>query len=264
MMFHTTDGPFACAQMHEGLAEKTVNAYEDVLVGMFYLRDPRGGEGRVEIFHSLLWQLHGMYPNLAMTVLPLIPEYGSWDDMFTIAAKFPVFKYEVLRLAELQLLQDEANLAHGQPISLFAKWVPDEKKALRELAKDFAYYLVRSFSPRPAHSMIMASYRRRITKLNKVINPVEIYECAGRWDEIDPATVAEGALRVKRAAYLNEKLHTGEQRSSDEKRKHCAENFREFFLAKPPTSYTKLESTATRYDPIRTVVREWVEGGWRI
>ena len=263
-MFHTTDGLFACAQMQQRLAENTLQAFEDVLVGMFYLRDPRGGEGRIAIFHSLLSQLYSMYPNLAMTVLPLIPDYGSWDDMFTIAAKFPVFKYEVLRLAEQQLLQDEENLACGRPISMFAKWVPDEKKALKEIAKEFAYYLVRKFSPTPEHSMVMASYRRRITKLNKILNPVEIYECAGRWDEIDPATVAEGALRVKREAYLNRKLHTGEQRSSDEKRKECAEKFKEFFLTKPPTFYTKLEPSAMRYDLVRAIVREWAEGGWRI
>lgn len=262
-MFHCTDGQFACAQMQQAIAEKTAKAFEDVVVGMFYLRDPRGGEGRVAIFYSLLSQLHEINPDLAITVLPLIPEYGSWDDMFTIAAKFPVFKNEVLRLAEQQLSKDEANLANGQPISMFAKWVPDEKKSLKLIAKEFAYYLVRSFSPRPEHSMIMASYRRRISKLNKMINPVEIYECAGRWDEIDPATVAEGALRVKRAAYLNENIHTGEQRSTDEKRKHCAENFREFFEARPPGSYTKLEANSTRYDPVRAIVNEWVQGGWR-
>jgi hypothetical protein len=263
-MFHTTDTYVACRQLREKLAEKTAKAYEDVIVGMFHLRNPRGGEGRVGVFYALLMELHGLHPNLAMTILPFIPEYGSWDDMFTIAHHFPVFKYEVLRLAEIQLLQEEEKVARGEALTTFAKWVPDEKKALRAIAKEFAYYLVRSFSPMPQHSMIMASYRRRISKLNKIVNPVEIYECAGRWDEIDPEKVSAGALRVKHAAYLNEKPHTGEQRSSDERRIQCANRFKAFFASRPPATYEKIDASSDRYSAIRAVVSEWVEGGWRV
>lgn len=241
----------------------TAKYYEDLVVGMFHLRDPRGGEGLVTAFHHRLAELYTLSPNLAMTVLPFIPEYGSWDDMFTIAAMYPVFKEEILRLAEEQLIVEEIKFARGEPLSLFAKWVPDEKKTLKAIAVEFAYRLVKDVVPRPLHSQIMASYRRRISRLNAVVNPVEIYECAGRWDEIDPETVAEGALRVKRAAYLNHKLHTGEQRSADEKRKKCAENFREFFASKPPGVCIKLDPSSARYDPIRAALQEWVEGGWR-
>ena len=231
-------------------------------MGMFHLRDPRGGKGRVAVFHALLVELHGIHPNLAMTMLPLVPEYGSWDDLFTIAANFAPFKHEVLTLAEKQLVEEEIKLTRGEPLSMFAKWVPDEKKALKEIAVEFAYHLMKDVVPPPMHSQVMASYRRRINRLNAVVNPVEIYECAGRWDEIDPTTVAAGALKMKRGAYLNER--NGTQRSADEKRVQCAEKFKEFFGANPPTKYEKLEPSSERYDPVRDIVDEWVQGGWRI
>ena len=215
-------------------------------------------------FHCGLLELHADEPDLAMSLLPLIPEYGCWVDMFNLAAAAPVFKAEVLRLAELQLLEDEKRLMSGEPVSIFAKWVPDEKKRLGRVATDFAYYLVRGFSPRPEHSKIMASYRRRINRLNKLINPVEIYECAGRWDEINPATVGAGAIRVKHAAYLNEKLRTGGQRSTDEKRIRCAERFWAFFEAGPPALRPQYAPESSRYDLVRAVVRDWAGGGWRV
>ena len=239
-------------------------AYEDIVVALFHLRDPRGGQGRVGEFHEGLLELYADEPDLVMTLLPLIPEYGCWVDMFNLAAVAPVFRNEILRLAEAQLLEDEARLMCGQPVSVFAKWVPDEKKRLGGLAKEFAYRLVRGCSPQPDHSKIMASYRRRINRLNRLINPVEIYECAGRWDEINPATVGAGAIRFKYAAYMNEKLRTGEQRSTDEKRIRCAERFQAFFETGPPASRPAHAPASTRYDPVRAVVREWVQGGWRV
>jgi len=242
----------------------TTQAYEDIVVALFHLRDPRGGQGRVAEFQGQLLELHRDEPDLAMSLLPLIPEYGCWVDMFNLAEAAPVFKAEVLRLAEAQLLADETRLMCGQPVSIFAKWVPDEKKRMGRLAKDFAYYLVRGFSPQPEHSKIMASYRRRINRLNRIINPVEIYECAGRWDEINPVTVGGGAIRFKYAAYMNKKLRTDEQRSTDEKRIRCAERFRAFFEANPPALRPVYAPASSRYDAVRAVVREWVQGVWRV
>jgi hypothetical protein len=242
----------------------TTQAYEDIAVALFHLRDPRGGQGRVSEFQRTLRELHVDEPDLVMSLLPLIPEYGCWADLFQLAADAPAFKDEVLRLAQLQLLEDETRVLCGEPVSIFAKWVPDEKKRLGRLATEFAYYLVRGFSPRPEHSKIMASYRRRINRLNRLINPVEIYECAGRWDEINPARVGAGAIRVKHAAYLNQQLRTGAQRSTDEKRIRCAERFRAFFEAGPPAPHPMYAPSSTRYDAVRAVVREWAEGGWRI
>ena len=263
-MFHLVDAHEARTQLFSALHTRAARAYEDAAVGMFHLRDVRGGDGRREPFYVLMAELATIQPELALNLLALVPQYGSWDDMFKMADKIPFFKNEIYTLAERQLVADEIRLSLGQPISEFAKWVPDEKKSMRAIAVEFAHRLVPAGTT-ATYSQIMGSYRRRIGRLNKVVNPVEIYECAGRWDEIDPARVSAGAHKIKSAAYLNVTLYDSSiQRSADPRRIGASKKFKEFYAAAEQKTYTSHMPDSPRYDLVRAAVREWAEGGWRV
>lgn len=229
----------------------TDQAYEDIVVMTFQTRDVRGGEGERELFYKMMTYLYQIEPFLCLTLLDLVPEYGSWDDMFTLANRLPI-KASILDIAMKQLIKDESEVVLGGAISLLGKWAPREG---RPLATEFAHLLC----PTGKHSQIMSSYRKRLSRLNAVLKTVETLECSNRWDTIDPTQVPRAALRRKKLAYLNTNKSGTLRRPDDEKRMACREHFQGF---EAPTIQPQCEEG--RYDRVRERVREWLRGGWRI
>ena len=214
----------------------------DTITMAFHARDVRGGKGERRIFYDMLSAVHEVKPSLAEAVLNLVPEYGSWDDMFTLAKEIPGLKEAALSEAGMQLAVDEIKLDLGPEasISLLAKWAPREGKAGDALARDFAHHLFSPASPGKGgvkHSAIMTAYRKRLARLNAHLKTVETLECAGRWDEIEPQRVPARARELKKAAYLNEPVRRPKgleptlRHPSDEKRMACREHFQQFFAA---------------------------------
>jgi hypothetical protein len=198
----------------------------DAAVMLFQTRDIRGGKGERALFHILFQSLLTRYPTLAESLLSLIPEYGSWKDVFVLFRTAPTLSQAIFRLVLKQLETDEAAAANGEPISLMAKWAPRERKAGEAEARRLA----RMIEPT---GNACARYRKRMANLNRILQTVETYECADRWDEIVPKHVPARARELKMAAYLNErsrKDHTL-RKPSDEKRMACREHFRDFFAA---------------------------------
>jgi hypothetical protein len=212
----------------------------DAVVMAFHARDVRGGKGERDLFRAMLRGVHEAKPSLAEALLDLVPEYGSWDDMFKLADDAPPLKPAVFVTAKAQLLADEAKILSAATeatpsISLLAKWAPREGKEGAALARDFAHFLFGA--EKGKHSAAMADYRRRLSKLNAHIKTVETFECARRWDEIEPARVPARARELKKAAYLNEKLGRKKglepvlRAPDDPKRMACREHFQGFFAA---------------------------------
>jgi len=133
----------------------------------------------------------------------------------------------VINLCYHQLIADEAALKAGQPLSLFAKWVPKEGKSMARFTKYFANYL---YGNGPmTHSERMGQLRRRISSLNKALKTVETLQCANRWDEINPAATPIVARKKMSAAFMNEKPGTNEIRSDEQIRMICRDRFKSFF-----------------------------------
>ena len=228
---------------------------EDEVVRAFQGRDVRRN-GQRDPFYAFM----AANPEIAHYLLPLVPEYGSWDDMFTLASQQPHLKRAIFQLAARQIVTDEMNLGK-KPLSQIGKWAPREGKAFGHLAKEFARYLVRPVAPNVNHSQIMASYRKRMARLNAALKTVEVYECAGRWDEIDPSSVPVSAFNTKLAAYLNEDYNLELREPENVKRMKCRENFLNFLHKEKPAAK---KIPADRYDLVREVYREWEQGGWRV
>jgi hypothetical protein len=241
----------------------------DMMLLVFQTRDVRGGKGEYELFYKLIHTIYTIQPQLVESVLELIPEYGSWNDIFVLADLIPQLKYTLLRIAAKQLVEDETNLLLGKPVLFLGKWAPRENKRLNHIAKDFAYLLAGPQHPSVKHSQIMATFRRRFSRLNAKLGTVETYECSNRWELIDPAKVPLGAQRVKINAYLNDK------NISNYGRNKCRERFLEYEpLARSYIPFNKKKMLAsmeelrtvldsTRYDLVREKVSFWIQGGWR-
>ncbi len=140
---------------------------------LFYLRDIRGGQGERNLFRELFRDLYTMDAALAIKLLPLIPEYGRWDDFLALAD--PTTLRNVL---ELQLGNDLANKLNGKPVSLLAKWLPSENASSavsRESARAIAKLL----------DMSNRDYRKLVVSLRTYINLLEQKMSAGEWSGIE-------------------------------------------------------------------------------
>lgn len=60
---------------------------EDQILAMkmlFMARDVRGGLGERRLFKVIMKNLADTNPDLVKKVIPIIPEYGRWDDLFEL------------------------------------------------------------------------------------------------------------------------------------------------------------------------------------
>ena len=90
---------------------------------LFYARDVRGGLGERRVFRAVLRWLAVNEPKSLVKNLPLIAEYGRWDDAVTLLDS-PV-KAAVVDLLKEQLDKDqEALKQEDAPVSLLGKWLP--------------------------------------------------------------------------------------------------------------------------------------------
>lgn len=225
----------------------TVKAIEDAVVLAFQARDIRGGKGEKDLFNKMWQCIYEKHPQLAEALVPLIPEYGSWNDVVHFAAKTPSEPF--LDLLVKQILADEAAFAanvEAPKLSLVSKWAPREGKQFDAVAKQLALRLS-AHVPGLQMSQRLATYRKRMAKLNSVLKTVETFECSGRWDEIDPKLVPGRAREIKKAAYLNENVKGRALRHPmDEKRMTCREHFQAFFKA-AASGEVKINGSQTLY-----------------
>lgn len=249
----------------------------DAIVMMFHARDIRGGKGERDLFQAMFEQLHTCHRELAEMLLELVPEYGSWFDVFNQAHTYTDFEECVFKLMDAQLKRDEkavAEDASGARISLMAKWAPREGKKMWRLAKNYVCWAAKQAAAAagtpekkiPKFSTLMSTYRRRLAALNAHLKTVETFECAGQWDKIEPRRVPARARRIKSAAYLNEVLKGRSKGLSgdkllrcpaDAKRMACRENFKAFFEA-AAKGEVKISGANTLY-PHELVRAVWEE-----
>ena len=249
----------------EILARSTEEFITDAVLLAFQNRDIRGGKGERAIFHTLFQNLAKHHPTLADRLVDLVPEYGSWKDVFTLFSGCAALQPAIYKVFVEQLKRDEV----GPQVSLLAKWAPREGNAQDRIAKALANHLWQAEPPGRKAKGALASYRKRLAALNATIKTVETYECANRWDEIDPKRVPARAREIKMAAYLNEKVQTKEERQTheakvlrhpdDAKRMACREHFQEYFK-RAAKGEVKISGAET-LDPHELVKKMWNSTG---
>ena len=107
--------------------------YEDPALAvkwLFFARDIRGGMGERRLFRVLLSALACNKPEVARPLLPLVPEYGRWDDLWSLLGT-PLHQ-DVLNLVSTQWKEDLSHLTTGDSVSLLAKWLPSPNAYAKE------------------------------------------------------------------------------------------------------------------------------------
>lgn len=163
---------------------------------MFYARDCRGGTGEREVFRTLLKHMAQVRPGAVIENLKLIPEFGRWDDLYSIAdeAVFHDVSKAAWDLIGRQLLKDEVLLAKGKPVSLLGKWLKScnaSSKETRRLGRMTCKEL--GFSEK--------AYRKLLSKLRERIRVVERQMSAQEWGKIDYEAVPSKAGLIYRDAF---------------------------------------------------------------
>lgn len=181
------------AEIERRFAEACAEDVNSAIVWLFFARDVRGGLGERNMFRVGIRYIAREYPDKARRVLPLISEYGRWDDLLALCGT--KVRGDVYKIVRDQLTADMRGMKEGKPISLLGKWMPSENTSspeTRRLAGDIRNSL--GITPR--------KYRLMLTALRKYLNVVERQMSSGKWQEITYSAVPSRANLLYNSAFL--------------------------------------------------------------
>jgi len=240
-------------EMFEDVVNESKNnpdAFADLCVLSLQTRDCRGGKGERDLFYHML-ELISAHLGTAttMVLLPLVPTYGYYKDLLTLAVNenLPAtVKNTCLSLYVEALKADELELAKATEekrtpkLTLAGKYAPREGGAFDKkhgLATEMALKLNGAIN-KPA---ALRKYRKLVSALNAALNTPEVYMAAWRFAEIKFASVASLCLQRHRKAFLNEALKgkvsaafelTGNRKPDDADRVAARAHLREAMASK--------------------------------
>lgn len=181
---------------------------------LFYARDIRGSQGLGErrTFRVILHYLALNHPDDIAHLIPLIPFFGRWDDLFVLLDT-PLEDTTLDLIAE-QFESDLQNLNsnHLQNISLLAKWLPSVN-ASSKATRDTAKHLLKK-----GLHLSQKDYRHKLSALRAALRVIEKQMSSNNWSDINYESVPSyAALRYKLAfarhdqeryeAYLEALMH---------------------------------------------------------
>ena len=161
---------------------------------LFYLSDVRGGQGERRFFRVCFKWLAKEYPDIAARNLENVPEYGRWDDLYSVVGT----KVEEAMFAEiinqLDLDMEALNMGDSFGVSLLAKWLKSENASSKETKKlgDLT---------RKALGLSHKQYRKILSDLRTRINIVEKLMSEGKWEQIEYAKLPSKAGLIYRNAF---------------------------------------------------------------
>ena len=131
---------------------------------LFYARDIRGGLGERRVFRVILEALAVMEPESVRKNIPLIGEYGRYDDLLILLGT--PCEAEALAFIQKTLSDDLAKMESGEPVSLLAKWLPSVN-ASSENTRAQALIIAKALG------MNSAQYRKTLSTLRARIKILE-------------------------------------------------------------------------------------------
>lgn len=175
----------------------------DIFLIMFYKRDCRGGEKQKKVFFNMYEILIQKYPLILRNMYDIIPEYGCWRDLWSIASIEDKDSLNLIyKTYSDQLKKDYEKMGEENPtLSLAGKWTPSEKSYFyKKLGRSFNDFLKMLF---PLSDNRLQTYRKNNSILRKKLGVIESLMCSKQYVQIDPSKVpATCAMRHNRA-FLN-------------------------------------------------------------
>lgn len=129
------------------------------LANLLYLLDIRNGKGERLLFKTVFRYLCQNEKDLALIVLPKIPEFGRWD--YVLEGLNTLIDKEVVEMIKEQLEKDKTS----ENPSLLAKWLPSHRthNVKNEIAKDLIKKL----------GINEKEYRKTLTEIRKKLKLIE-------------------------------------------------------------------------------------------
>lgn len=170
---------------------------------LFFARDIRGtGAGERKLFRVILKWLADIRPEVVEKLVPVVAEYGRYDDLWVLAETKAW--NSVIDLVAKQLADDLKAMDDGKGITLLAKWMPSintSSPATKALAKKL----------RQALGMDEKAYRKTLSSLRAYGNVLEVKVSAKNWTEIVYDNVPSQAnLKYKNAFLRNDEARRRE------------------------------------------------------
>lgn len=166
-------------ESEEEIIKKFVKAYyEDRVLAvkwLFFLRDIRGGLGERRSFRIIFSYLVSGEKKLAEKLVPLVAEYGRFDDLLCLIGT--PLEETVFGLFKEQLESDMEKMLNKKQVSLCAKWLPSinaSSSETKNAAKKIVKYL----------GITAKEYRQMLASLREYIKVTEVLASSGRWQDI--------------------------------------------------------------------------------
>lgn len=169
---------------------------EYALKALFLHRDIREGNGERRLFRILTkWLSETDLPALE-ALIPLIAEYGRYDDV--VALLDTQASRKAGEVIAKQLTEDVENLEQGKSISLLAKWLPSENASSYVTVKR-AKKLIKGLG------ISAKQYRKTTVALRKHLNLLEQNMSQKTWDKVDYSKLpSQAMIKHKQAFYRND------------------------------------------------------------
>ena len=167
---------------------------EDHVISIFKMR---GNEGKKKYFYEMIHDLAVEHTSLATALIPLVPIYGYWKDLWILWHRTPELRNAIDSLVKSQFYQDQES----ENPSMLAKWLPREGSScdMKILARHFANLLF----PLTDEMIRMKTYRKTCAALNRILGTTEVKMCAKEWDQIDFVNVPAYVLKRSERAFLH-------------------------------------------------------------
>lgn len=187
------------------LSSDSITDVVNFIIITFQTRNCRGGKGEKDLFLTMFREICIKFPNTALELLSLIPNYGCWKDLLKICnSSSEEIRNKIVKLISDQLKKD---IESDGKISLAAKWCPRENEQFHKRNKTTFYELVREFTgSTDLKSNDFKQYRKAISSLSRKLDVTEIKMCENSYSTIDYRKVPSVHLHKWRKAHLNEKI----------------------------------------------------------
>lgn len=181
------------------VARKFIAAFEEdpvlAMRWLFFARDIRGGMGERRLFRVCMKALAIRNSALAESLVPLVPIYGRWDDLWDLMSMTDGVRNAVVRVVRYQLAQDILAANRNESISLLAKWMPSVNTS-SDKTRGTARILAKSLD------LTERQYRKILSKLRSKLNVTETMMSAKQWEDIDYEAVPSQANLLYKDAFL--------------------------------------------------------------
>jgi hypothetical protein len=167
----------------------------DTIILLFYIRDRKEGKGnRFYFIEGMKW-LESTHRNYISILLPLIPSYGTYKDIWLAFCETSSLDDAVSFYAK-KMEDAYNNLVEAQDGMGIAKYAPRENTSL-----DKKYNIVCKLSRQL--NITKSQYRKRYIKsLSEKYPTVERKMCRREWDSIDYSSVPPIAFRTYKNAFF--------------------------------------------------------------